>query len=43
MQERPQKITFAEMRKLGRARAVDLLRRLPLQPLHRDQRRSMDE
>ena len=36
--DRPQKITFAEMRN-GRGRVARLLRRLPLQPLNRDQRR----
>ena len=36
----PQKITFAEVRDTG-VRALLILRRLPLQLLDRDQRRSM--
>jgi len=38
MTERPTKITFGEMREMG-VRAAGLLRRLPLQPLNRHQRR----
>jgi len=38
--KRPQKITFAEVRETG-VRALLILRRLPLQLLDRDQRRSM--
>jgi hypothetical protein len=38
MTDRPQKITFAEVRDTG-VRALLILRRLPLQPLDRDQRR----
>jgi hypothetical protein len=41
MTDRPQKITFAEMRDSGCAWAPDLLRGLPLQRLDRDQRRPM--
>jgi len=36
--KRPQKITFADVRDTG-VRALLILRRLPLQPLDRDQRR----
>jgi len=41
MSDRPQKITFAEMRDSGVRGAPDLLRGLSQQPFDRDQRRAM--
>jgi hypothetical protein len=38
--DRPQKISFAEMRNMGRARRADLSFGLQVQPLDRGQRRS---